>query len=121
MAEHFLGGQSLGQPAVIESRATPANPGANTDLAVGPCGLAGNQLSADRGQRAKDGVAQPVAQKLSSSGAGIWKMSIHVLAIDMNFLHFPAPGLPFFVQPLTFLSCLIAAATAPKRPNKSGG
>jgi hypothetical protein len=87
MAEHLLCGQSLGKSAVIKSLATPANPGADADLSGGSGGLAREELAAHRSQPAKNDVAQSVAQKLAASGAGIWRMSVHVSAICMNLLH----------------------------------
>ena len=103
MAGHFLGGQSLGKPAVFKSRATPADPGADADLAGGPAGLARDQLAANRSQPAKNGQAQPVAQELASAGAGIWRMFVHGSAISMTIRHPAQPGSTFFVQALTFL------------------
>ena len=67
MAEHLLGGQGLGKSAILKSRAPPANPGADADLAGGPGGLARDQLAANRSQPAKNGIAQPVAQKLAAA------------------------------------------------------
>jgi hypothetical protein len=120
MAQHILGRQSLRKFAIVKSFATPANPGADAHSARGPGGLARDQFAADGSQPAKEGVAQPVAQKLAASGAGIWKMSVHVSAILMNLLHSAETGLPSFVQALTFLARLIAAARRTKRPNKRG-
>ena len=76
MAEHFLGGQSLGQTAVVKSRATPADAGADADLAGGPGGLAPGQPAAHRSQSAKNGQAQPVAQELAAAGAGMRRTSV---------------------------------------------
>jgi hypothetical protein len=107
MAERILGGQSLGQSAIVKGLAVPANSGAEADLAGGAGGLARDQLAAHGGQRAQNGVAQPVAQKLASSGAGSWRMPAHISAIFKNLIHLTAPGLPSFVQALTFFVCLI--------------
>jgi hypothetical protein len=103
MAGRFLGGQGSGKPAVFKSRATPANPGADADLAGGPGGRAPGQLAADRGQRAKHCEAQPVAQKLAAAGAGILRASVHHSAIAISLRHPEATGLPSFAQTLTFL------------------
>jgi hypothetical protein len=87
MAEHFLGGQSLGKSAVFKSPATPAKPGADADLAGGSDGLARGQLAANRSQPAKSDITQSVAQKLAAAGAGIWRTSVHGSAISMSFRH----------------------------------
>jgi hypothetical protein len=87
MAEHFFGGQSLGKSAVVKSPATPANPGADADLAGGSGALARDQLAANRSQPAKSDITQSVAQKLAAAGAGIWRTSVHGSAISMSFRH----------------------------------
>jgi hypothetical protein len=103
LAERFLGGQSVGKPAVFKSRATPADAGADADLAGRPGGLAPGQ-PADHGcQPAQNGEAQPVAQKLAAAGAGIRGTSVHDSAIFISLRHFEETGLPSFAQALTFL------------------
>jgi hypothetical protein len=92
MAEDFLGGQGLGQSAVVKSRATPANAGADADLAGRPGGRAGDELPANRSQPAKKGIAQPVAQKLAAAGAGFRRTSVHASAISMSFRRFAERG-----------------------------
>jgi hypothetical protein len=87
MAEHFLGGQGLGKSAVFKSLATPANPGADADLAGGSDGLMRDQLAANRSQPAKSDITQSVAQKLAAASAGIWRTSLHGSAISMSFRH----------------------------------
>jgi hypothetical protein len=87
MAGRLLGGQSLGKSAVVKSLATPANPGADADLAGGSNGLARDQLAADGSQPAKHDVTHPVAQKLAAAGAGMWRTSVHGSAISMSFRH----------------------------------
>jgi hypothetical protein len=85
MAEHFLGGQRLWKSAVFKSPATPANPGADADLAGGSGGLARDQLAANRSQPAKSDITQSVAQKLAATGAGIWRTFIHGSAMFISF------------------------------------
>jgi hypothetical protein len=92
MAEDFLGGQSLGQSAVVKSRATPANAGADANLAGGAGGRARDELPANRSQPAKKSVAQSVAQKLAAAGAGIRRTSVHASAISMNLRCFAERG-----------------------------
>jgi hypothetical protein len=87
MAEHFLGGQSLGKTAVFKRLAPPANPGADADLACGSGGLARDQPAADGSQPAKHDAAHPVPQKLATTGAGIWRTFIHGSAMSISFRH----------------------------------
>jgi hypothetical protein len=82
MAERFLRGQSAGKPAVFKNRATPADPGADADLAGGPHGMARDQFAGNGGQPAKNGVAQSVAQKLAAAGTGIWGPFAHVSTVS---------------------------------------
>jgi hypothetical protein len=87
VAENFLGGQSLGKSAVFKSLATPANPGADADLAGGSDGLARDQPAANRSQPAKSDITQSVAQKLAATGAGIWRTFVHGTAISKSIRH----------------------------------
>jgi hypothetical protein len=120
MAEHFLGGQSLGKSAVFKSRATPADPGADADLAGGPAGLARDQLAAHRSQPAKNGEAQPVAQKLAAAGAGIWRMFVHGSAISMTFRYSAETGSSFFVQALTFFGLFYLVCEGDEASKQTG-
>ena len=100
----FLGGEGLGKAAIFKSRATPANPGAEADLAGGPGALARGQLAGHRGQPAKHDVAQAVAQKLAAAVIGNRRTFVHGSTVCMNIRHLAERGLPSFVQPLTFLA-----------------
>jgi hypothetical protein len=66
-------------------------------------GLAPGEPAADRGQPAKDGIAQPVAQKLAATRAGIRRNTFHRSPIAVTFRHPAKTGLTFFAQALTFL------------------
>jgi hypothetical protein len=103
LAERLLGGQSVGKPAVFKSRATPADAGADAELAGGPGGGASGQPAAHCGQPAKNRQAQPVAQELAAAGAGIRRTSVHNSAISISIRHEEGTGLPSFAQALTFL------------------
>jgi len=92
MAENLLGGQGLGKPAIFIGRTTPANPGADADLAGGPRGMPRDQFAGNGGQAAKNGVAQSVAQKLAAAGAGIWGPFAHVSTVCKNMRHVAAIG-----------------------------
>ena len=70
MAGRFLGGQGSGKPAVCKSRATPANPGADADLAGGSGSLARDQFAANGSQPAEHDIAKAVAKKLAAAVAG---------------------------------------------------
>lgn len=87
-----------------------ANRRADADLSGGPGGLVRDELDANLCRDAKDGVAQPVAQKLRASSVGVWRRFVHVLAMGMNFRHSGERGLTFFVQLLIFLAYLNAVA-----------
>jgi hypothetical protein len=103
MAEGLLGGQGLGKSAILIDGAAPAQAGADADLAGGAGGLAGDQLAADGGQAAKNGVAQAVAQELAAAGAGIGRTSAHVSAVLVNMRYLEETGSTYFAQALTFL------------------
>jgi hypothetical protein len=117
MAGRLLCGQGAGKPAVFKSRATPADAGADADLAGGPARLASGQRAAHRGQPAKNRQAQPVAQELAAAGAGNWSMSVHNSAISTSLRQVAETGLPYFVQALTFfgLFCFFIWVAGPSR------
>jgi hypothetical protein len=103
LAERFLGGQSVGKSAACKSDATPADAGADADLAGWPGGVASGQPADHGRQPAQNGEAQPVAQKLAAAGAGIRGTSVHNSAICISIRDLEETGLPSFVQALTFL------------------
>jgi hypothetical protein len=101
------GGQGLGKPAIFKNRATPANPGADADLAGGPGGLADHQFATDRGQSAKTDIAKSIAQKLAAAGVGIRRTSVHGSTVHHENAPSGGNALNFFCATLDIF-CLFA-------------
>jgi hypothetical protein len=108
LAGCLLGRQGVGKPAIGKNRATPAEAGADANLAAGPCGGAPGQPAAHCGQSGQNRETQAIPQKFAAAGAGIWRASVHNSAISINIRQVAATGLPSFAQPLPFLALLSA-------------